>query len=59
MNGKDLIDAGIKPGKEIGEILEKMLNLVLENPENNEKSRLFELCLPKTQENGEKSKKKC
>ena len=59
VNGKDLIDAGIKPGKEIGEILEKMLNLVLEDPENNEKSRLFELCLPKTQENGEKSKKKC
>ena len=59
VNGKDLIDAGVKPGKEVGEILDEMLKLVLEDPENNEKSRLFELCLPKTQENGEKSKKKC
>ena len=47
VTGKDLIDAGVKPGKEIGEILNQMLELVLEDPENNEKSRLFELCLPK------------
>ena len=52
--GKDLIEAGIRPGKEIGEILNSMLNCVLEDPKNNEKSRLFELCLPKTAENGEK-----
>ena len=58
VSGKDLIDAGIKPGKEIGEILNLMLEVVLEEPENNEKSRLFELCLPKTAENREISKKK-
>ena len=47
VSGKDLIAAGMKPGKEIGEVLNLMLNEVLEHPENNEKSRLFELCLPK------------
>ena len=47
VSGKDLLAAGMKPGKEIGEVLNLMLNEVLEHPENNEKSRLFELCLPK------------
>ncbi|MBR3040276.1 MAG: CCA tRNA nucleotidyltransferase [Lachnospiraceae bacterium] len=54
VTGKDLIEAGIRPGKEIGEILNSMLNCVLEDPKNNEKSRLFELCLPKMAENREK-----
>ena len=49
VSGKDLIEAGVTPGKEVGEILNRMLNEVIEHPENNEKSRLFELCLPKTQ----------
>ena len=49
VNGKDLIEAGVKPGPKVGEILNEMLNCVLEDPETNEKSRLFELCLPKTQ----------
>jgi len=47
VSGKDLIEAGIAPGKEVGEILNRMLNEVIEHPENNEKSALFELCLPK------------
>lgn len=59
VSGKDLIEAGVKPGKEIGELLNEMLELVLENPENNEKSRLFELCHPKMPKNGDNSKKKC
>jgi tRNA nucleotidyltransferase (CCA-adding enzyme) len=47
VSGKDLIEAGVTPGKEVGEILNRMLNEVIEHPENNEKSALFELCLPK------------
>ena len=42
VNGGDLIKAGIKPGKEIGEILQKLLDLVLENPECNTKEFLLE-----------------
>ena len=42
ITGKDLIDAGIKPGKELGDILAGCLELVLENPEHNTKEYLFE-----------------
>lgn len=41
VNGKDLIALGIKPGKEIGEILEYFLEMVLENPSLNEKEILL------------------
>lgn len=41
VTGKDLIDAGMKPGKEIGEVLERMLGHVLEYPEDNEKEILM------------------
>lgn len=41
VNGKDLIDLGIKPGKEIGEILNDFLNMVIENPELNQKEILL------------------
>ena len=41
VTGKDLIDLGIKPGKEIGEILNHLLEMVLENPELNEKEILL------------------
>ncbi len=41
VNGNDLIEYGIKPGKEIGEILNRMLEAVLENPENNNKEYLM------------------
>lgn len=41
VNGQDLIAAGIKPGKEIGMILERMLDGVLENPEVNQKEILI------------------
>ena len=34
--GKDLIAMGIKPGKEMGEILNKLLDMVLKNPELND-----------------------
>lgn len=41
VKGADLIAAGMKPGKELGEILDRMLEEVLENPENNKKEYLL------------------
>ena len=41
VTGKDLIAAGMKPGKEIGQILEHFLDLVLEYPELNQKEELL------------------
>lgn len=41
VTGRDLIAAGMKPGKEIGEKLQELLNLVLENPELNTKEELL------------------
>ena len=41
VNGKDLIEFGIKPGKEIGEILDHFLQMVIENPSLNEKDILL------------------
>lgn len=43
VSGSDLIEAGIMPGKEIGETLNKLLKVVLENPEYNEKRYLLSL----------------
>ena len=42
INGKDLIAMGIKPGKEIGHILERLLEQVLEEPLLNRKDILQE-----------------
>ena len=41
VSGKDLIDAGMKPGKEIGTVLARLLEIVLENPECNTKEYLL------------------
>lgn len=41
VTGKDLIEAGMKPGKEMGEKLEKLLELVIEKPELNTKEELL------------------
>lgn len=41
VTGKDLIDAGMKPGKMLGETLEKLLEHVLEYPEDNRKEILM------------------
>lgn len=41
VTGKDLIAAGMKPGKEIGQTLERMLEDVLEYPEHNKKEYLL------------------
>ena len=41
VTGKDLIEAGWKPGRELGDALQRLLELVLENPEYNTKERLL------------------
>ena len=43
INGYDLMKIGIKPGKEIGFILNSLLEKVLENPELNNKEDLLDL----------------
>jgi poly(A) polymerase/tRNA nucleotidyltransferase (CCA-adding enzyme) len=40
INGKDLKDLGVKQGPEIGQILDKLLAMVIENPKLNEKEAL-------------------
>lgn len=42
ITGSDLIAAGRKPGRELGELLNKLLELVLEHPEYNTKDKLLE-----------------
>lgn len=42
VTGKDLIEAGMEPGKEIGQTLEKLLQIVLEDPEENSREKLME-----------------
>lgn len=41
VNGRDLLEAGVAPGKEIGEKLHELLELVLEEPELNTKEKLL------------------
>lgn len=43
VNGRDLIAAGMKPGPEIGGMLERLLQVVLEEPGRNEKQELMEI----------------
>lgn len=43
VTGGDLIQAGIKPGPQIGEILNKMLQLVIDDPSKNNKEELMKL----------------
>ena len=40
--GGDLIDTGMKPGRELGEMLQQLLELVLEHPEQNTREQLLE-----------------
>ncbi len=40
VNGRDLIAAGLQPGRELGDILKQLLDEVLETPEKNEKDYL-------------------
>ena len=43
VTGSDLIANGMKPGKEIGEVLNKLLEYVIEHPKANEKETLLKL----------------
>lgn len=47
MTGKDLIGLGMKPGKELGEVLNYLLEQVLEKPELNQKDILEKLTMDK------------
>ena len=42
VNGKNLMEVGIEPGVKMGEILQKLLELVLEYPEQNQKDILLD-----------------
>ncbi len=44
VTGSDLIAAGMTPGKEIGETLRRLLDLVIEEPELNTKEELLKRC---------------
>ena len=43
VDGKDLIGLGMKPGKELGEALERLLGHVLDFPEDNTREALLKL----------------
>lgn len=45
INGKDLIQIGFKPGKAMGEVLNRLLEQVLENPLLNEKEILLKMAM--------------
>ena len=42
INGDDLIKMGMKPGKEMGKVLNELLQLVMDNPELNKKDYLVD-----------------
>jgi len=42
LTGRDLIDLGVKPGRQIGEYLDTLLNMVIEDPELNNRDKLIE-----------------
>ena len=41
VGGSDLIAAGMKPGPQIGSVLQKLLELVLDDPSMNTKEKLI------------------
>ena len=43
VTGRDLIDMGMTPGKAIGETLNRLLDIVIEEPEKNTKEELMQL----------------
>ncbi|MCQ2512914.1 MAG: CCA tRNA nucleotidyltransferase [Lachnospiraceae bacterium] len=43
VNGRDLIEAGVSQGTEVGKTLEKLLGVVIENPAANTKENLLKL----------------
>lgn len=47
INGEDLIKAGFNPGAEMGKMLNELLEIVLKNPELNNKETLLEIAVKK------------
>jgi len=45
VNGKDLIELGCKEGKELGKILKKLLEIIIDRPELNKKKILVKLLI--------------
>jgi tRNA nucleotidyltransferase (CCA-adding enzyme) len=45
VNGKDLIELGYKEGKELGKILKKLLEIIIDRPELNKKKILIKLLI--------------
>lgn len=43
IDGKDIVAQGIKPGKQVGDSLQKALAYVIENPHSNNKQHLLEI----------------
>lgn len=43
INGKDLMQLGVKQGKEIGKVLNELLEMILEDPVLNDKERLLKI----------------
>lgn len=43
VNGRDLIACGMKPGRELGKVLDALFDAVLEEPELNEREKLLSL----------------
>jgi tRNA nucleotidyltransferase (CCA-adding enzyme) len=50
VNGKDLMDLGMTQGKQVGVLLEELMNAVLEDPRLNEKEKLLLLAQKKMQD---------
>ena len=44
LTGVDLIEAGIPRGKEMGVLLDKALDKIIQSPEYNDKEKLIEYC---------------
>ena len=42
INGRDLINLGMEPGQKLGEILDKLYEMVLDDPELNDHEKLIE-----------------
>ena len=43
VNGSDLIQLGMKQGKEMGQIIEQLFEAVLDDPQQNEREKLLNL----------------
>jgi tRNA nucleotidyltransferase (CCA-adding enzyme) len=43
LSGKDLLDMGFPEGKNLGELLQKLLDAVLDQPELNERDKLIKM----------------